>query len=166
MWDAYQQAVSSLKIVRRVVTDPGISPPLVKGTVFDGMVPNLVDSTIDALQEHLDDQAVLSLYAAFESALRGHLAAQAVYLKTHVSKPDSDFAIALAEEYESWCDEGIRMDRVAHLFQPTVDQTLISQIGQIRKYRHWLAHGKRRSKPPQTTPTFTYGVLDALLSKL
>lgn len=169
VWIAYQQAVGALKIVRRAVNDPALAariPGLVKGTEFDGIASSRVDPTIDSLQEHLDDQTVLSLYAAFESALRDHLIAQAVHLRAHASKPDASFAAALADEYESWCDEHIRMDRVAALFLNAMGQTPIVQIAQIRKYRHWLVHGKRRPKPSQTTPAFAYQTLERFLAKL
>lgn len=155
--------------MRHVVTSPELSTnasSLVRGTVFDRLPREELDRTIDLLQEYLNDQAVLSLYAAFESEIRGHLIAQSVHLTKHARSRDIHFAQALAEEYSSWCDEGIRMDRVAAFFKKSAGQTLLDQIGQVRKYRHWLAHGKRRQRPSNTTPVFAYEALNEFLSKV
>lgn len=168
IWTSYQRATDAFRIVRRVVLHPSLashaSAPL-RSTGFDGLALTAVDALIDTAQEQFDDQTVLSLYAAFESALRDHLIAQSAYLKTHATNPDVDFAAGLAEQYESWCEEA-RMDKVAGLFVSAAGVTLVAQVGQIRVYRHWLAHGKRWAKPPQTNPGFAYKTLDGFLSKI
>jgi hypothetical protein len=168
IWESHLRIVDAFTITRRILLNPDLAGnhtlPLAK-TEFDGLNAQDADARIDAAQEQLDDQTVLALYAAFESELRDHLIAQSVHLKTHATNPNATFAAALADEYESWCDDW-KMNRVAKLFEPTVGTTLVAQVGQIRAYRHWVAHGKRRNKPAQTAPAFAYRTLDAFLSKV
>ena len=118
----------------------------------------------DEAQEQLDDQAVLSLYAAFEVVLRGHLTSQSNHLRSHATRPDIDFADKLANLYEDHCGD-VRMDEVEKLFRNAVGDTLVAQVGQIRKYRHWVAHGQRWMQPPPTTPMFAYTALANFLLK-
>lgn len=64
-----------------------------------------------------------------------------------------------------YCDRN-RMDDVADLFVSAVGQVLIAQVGNIRKYRHWLAHGRRWAQPPTVTPAFAYRALTAFLQSV
>jgi hypothetical protein len=55
------------------------------------------------------------------------------------------------------------MDDLTDLFVAVVGQAIIAQIGNIRTYRHWLAHGRRWAQPPTVSPVFAYQTLTAFL---
>lgn len=172
IWQAHLHASGALKVVRRVaaaslesVMIPGLRGRLLAGSGFEGLSREAVDARLDEIQEHLDDQTVLMLYAAFESEIRDHLIAQSRHLRSHATRPDGAFAAALADHYEAWCEEW-RMDKVAGLYAGAVGEVLVGQVGQVRKYRHWVAHGKRWQKPSLTTPTFAYQTLNSFLAKI
>ena len=111
-------------------------------------------------QIDVDDSAVLSLYATFEAKMRGHVAQQAHHLHA-IQQPTAAFGAALATLFTDYCDRN-RMDDVADLFV-SVGQPLVAQVGNIRVYRHWLAHGRRWAQPPNVTPLFAYQTLTAFL---
>jgi len=116
---------------------------------------------LDTAQELIDDQAVLFLYATFEAVLRDHVVAQAGHLIGAIH-PSAQFGLNMQAWFADICRE-TRMDKVVDLFSPSVSQTLIAQAGSIRKYRHWLAHGKRGAVPPSVTPLFAYTSLTSFL---
>jgi hypothetical protein len=55
------------------------------------------------------------------------------------------------------------MDDLANLYISAVGQVLGAQVGNIRVYRHWLAHGRRWPQPPNVTPLFAYQTLTSFL---
>ena len=116
---------------------------------------------LDAAQTEVDDAAILSLYATFEAGLRDHVAQQAQLLHG-AQQPSPDFGIALATSFSEYCERN-RMDDIAGLFASAAGQVLVAQAGNIRTYRHWLAHGRRWAQPPNVTPAFAYQTLTAFL---
>ncbi len=168
IWGSYRRTCEALLVLRRVVSEPTLanhSLVALKGTNFANLATAAADTLIAEMQDQLDDQVVLALYAAFESELRDHLVAQSKHLTANATKPDAAFAKALGELYEEWCDDGVKMDKVASLFSNALAGTnLVAQAGQVRRYRNWVGHGKRGAKPPQTTPAFAYQVLAAFLA--
>jgi hypothetical protein len=55
------------------------------------------------------------------------------------------------------------MDRVVDLYRDAVGQARIAQVGTIRAFRHWVAHGRRGRTPPNIAPLFAYQTLTAFL---
>ncbi len=162
IWDAHLTARDALKVVRRSVTVAGIDrAKAFSNTRFDGRTDQQCIDLLDAAQTEVDDSAVLSLYATFEASLRDQIAQQAHHLHA-AQQPNPDFGIALAASFSEYCDRN-RMDDLADLFASAVGQVLVAQVGNIRTYRHWLAHGRRWVQPPNVTPAFAYQALTAFL---
>jgi hypothetical protein len=104
---------------------------------------------------------VLFLYAAFEAALRDHVAAQSALLVAAVG-PHPTFGPDLATWFADLCDD-VRMDGVTRLYTPAAGPALSAFIGTVRKYRHWLAHGRRGTAPPAVNPQLTHARLTQFL---
>jgi hypothetical protein len=97
----------------------------------------------------------------FEARLRDHVAQQAHHL--HGAQPPTPgFGVALATSFSEYCDRN-RMDDLADLFLSAVGPVVVAQVGNIRTYRHWLAHGRRWAQPPTVTPQVAYQTLTAFL---
>jgi hypothetical protein len=107
---------------------------------------------------HLDDLAVVVLFSVFESLVR-HQVAQEV-------KQDS-LAIrhralrAAAEEALERIEEG----SFFHVLEPfkDVDANLVEEVNQVRRYRNWVAHGKRGQGPDSVTPRVAFDRLQRFL---
>ncbi|MBM4037007.1 MAG: hypothetical protein FJ290_00715 [Planctomycetes bacterium] len=163
IWDAYQTTLNALKVVDRCATAPHIDEERpFRNTRFHKETEERCKGLLKSAQVELDALTVLGLYAAFEARVREHLTQQGELLRT-AGTPDREFGLALAEHFERYCDEEQRMDRFVELFAHAVGDTLVAQVGQIRKYRHWVAHGRRGKTPPATRPAFTYDTLTAFL---
>jgi hypothetical protein len=162
IWDAYETARFALKVVRRCVTVTGIDKArALSNTRFHGLPEQQCIDLVDVAQTELDDSVILSLYATFEARLRDHVSKHATLLHA-AQQPSPDFGVALAVSFSNYCDAN-RMDDLTDLFVAVVGQAIIAQIGNIRTYRHWLAHGRRWAQPPTVSPVFAYQTLTAFL---
>ena len=163
IWERYETAVAALKVARRCIDVPGINRDRAFRNTDLYRVPDVacVSRMADAGRD-LDDSAVLTLYARFEARLREHLAGQSPLLG-RANAPDPQFGAGLAALFERQC-ESIRMDVVTDLFRSAVGQVTVDQVGSIRTYRHWLAHGRTRLAPPTLSPQFTFATLTAFLT--
>jgi len=162
IWDAHLTAGAALKVVRRCVTIVGIDrAKAFSNTRFGGLTEQQCIDLLDEAQTEMDDSAVLSLYATFEATLRDHVGRQAHHLHA-AQQPTAAFGIAMAASFAEYCDHS-RMDELADLFVSAVGQALVAQVGNIRSYRHWLAHGRRWAQPPTVTPQFAYQTLTSFL---
>ncbi|MBM4032887.1 MAG: hypothetical protein FJ291_14020 [Planctomycetes bacterium] len=164
VWDAYQTALHAFKVVERCATVPDIDEERpFRNTRFHRETVERCEGLLESARRELNALVVLGLYAAFEARVREHLTQQGQLLRS-AGAPDVEFGQALAEHFGRYCDEEQRMDRFVELFAHAVGDTLIAQVGQIRKYRHWVAHGRRGKAPPGTQPRFAYDTLAAFLT--
>ncbi len=164
--DAHKTARDAMKVVRRCASVEGIDEDRpFRNTRFHGIAETMnFKKLLSTAENELDDLTVLSLYATFEKLIREHLSAQSLLLHAATS-PDDDFGASLARIYVDWTSDSLRLDRAVGLFESAVGQELISQVGQIRTYRHWVAHGKRmEATPPSTDPQWTYDILTQFLT--
>lgn len=162
IWDAYLTALAALKVVKRCATVSGVNrAKAFSNTRFAGLTNPQCIGLLDAAQTEVDDAAVLALYAAFEARVRDHVVGQA-HLLHGALLPSPAFGVALAGSFAEFCERN-RMDNLAGLFTSAVGPSVIAQLGTIRAYRHWLAHGRRGTKPPIVAPRFAYQTLTAFL---
>ena len=162
IWDAHLTARATLKVVRRCMTVSGVDrAKAFSNTRFGGLADQQCIDLLDAAQTEVNDSAVLSLYATFEARMRDHVVQQSHHLRA-AQQPTAAFGMALATSFSEYCDR-YRMDDLADLFVSSVGQPLIAQVGNIRAYRHWLAHGRRGPQPPTVSPSFAFQTLTAFL---
>lgn len=104
-----------------------------------------VDIATDAhfvIGEH-DDLAILVLFSVFEANVRDHLKKQLVPAVGQLLHP------SLVKAGKDVLDD-IERGSVGLLLEPLKldDKDLVEQVNQIRKYRNWVAHGRRLEMQP------------------
>jgi hypothetical protein len=93
--------------------------------------------------------------------LRDHLAASLLPLETSTTTPGE-----LAKALHDFLSESSRnwpLARVTDLFHPPVDRQDVTNVRDIRNYRHQIAHGI--SPPTSIEPHLAHGHLTAFLQK-
>ncbi len=162
-WRAYGITRDSYGVVRRSISLTASQRALtLQGSRFALAADDQeIFDSLDAAQGELDDQTVMFLYATFEATLRDHIIAQGPLLAA-AARPGIQFGPNLEAWFTEICKD-TRMDKVVVLFESWAGATAVAQAGSIRKYRQWLAHGKRGAGPPSVTPQFAYNSLTSFL---
>lgn len=109
--------------------------------------------------EFLDDLAVLVLFSVFEQAVRDHVRDGAGVEADALTHPVLRRA---AEEALRAVEEG-SFFRVLEPYKGEGRADLIEEVNQVRRYRNWVAHGRRGEQPPAVTPTSAYDRLSRFL---
>lgn len=108
----------------------------------------------------LDDLAVLVIFSVFEGIVRetilDEIGPELLELR-HRS-----LANAAAE-----LTEKVRNGSFFRVLEPygEPDPGLTEEVNQVRRYRNWVAHGKRSAAPDAVTPTMAYGRLRRFLER-
>lgn len=125
----------------------------IEGPVVVGMTRTSLD--------YLDDLAVLVLFSVFESVVRERVVA---------GIRDEEARIAnrhLKEIVRKGLDdiEGGSFFRVMEIYKVR-DADLVEEVNQVRRYRNWVAHGKRMANPPTVDPQAAFNRLGRFLAVL
>jgi hypothetical protein len=152
VYDAYNINFGALKVAYRCITLDTINAERpFRRTIFHHKEDDVNLQMLKVGQAELNDLTVLALYAAFERAMRDHFIQRIEEVR---SIPSTDFGNGLADWLDKQSGE-IRMDAVMDMFCPSgtaKNNKHLSQIGNIRAYRHWVAHGRHStSKPTEMT---------------
>jgi hypothetical protein len=113
----------------------------------------------------IDDLAVVVMFSVFESRVREYL----IDLMWPEAKGIIDSILKeAAEDAIGGVKEGSFSRCVLEPLknQKRVSDALVEQINQIRKYRNWVAHGRRDSPENNVTPAQAYTRLEEFLGAL
>ncbi len=104
--------------------------------------------------DDLDDLCVLLLFSVFEAAIRERVLAE---VEAELP-PLRHVAIKRALDEMK---EGIEHGSFFKVLEPYKDgdANLIEQVNQVRRYRNWVAHGRRTGQPAAVDPTTAYSRL-------
>lgn len=109
-----------------------------------------------------DDIAVLVLFSVFEAEVRDHVGEEIEpQLKsiTHpVLKASADDAVIDVKSGS--------FGRLMEKYKPSVGPDLVEMVNQVRRYRNWVAHGRRGDLPSDVTPQAAYERLSEFLKYL
>lgn len=107
----------------------------------------------------LDDLAVLILFSVFESVVRERIQAEVEAEAAGLVHPVLIDAAAAASE-------AVESGSIFRVLEPykNRDADLVEQTNQIRRYRNWVAHGRRGEPQAQVIPKDAYSRLDAMLA--
>jgi len=111
--------------------------------------------------DDLDDLCVLLLFSVFEATIRLRVLAE-----VEAELPPLHHVVikyALDE-----MKEGIEHGSFFKVLEPykDIDADLIAQVHQVRRYRNWVAHGRRTAQPAAVNPTTAYDRLKRFLDHL
>jgi hypothetical protein len=122
--------------------------------------PQIVISA-KAILADLDDLCVLLLFSVFEAKVRERalveVAAELPVLR-HAALRQAMRSLNEALEHGSFY-------RVTEAYK-ALDPDLIEQVNQVRKYRNWVAHGRRGEPQNAVDPDTAYTRLQRFLSRL
>jgi hypothetical protein len=111
--------------------------------------------------EDLDDLCVLLLFSVFEATIRERVLAE---VKAELP-PLRHVAIKRALDEMK---EGIEHGSFFKVLEPykDVDANLTEEVNQVRRYRNWVAHGRRTDQPAAVNPAAAYDRLKRFLDRL
>ncbi len=115
----------------------------------------------------IDDLAVVVLFSVFESQVRDYLAAR---MRPQVGALTDPILKEAAEEAVQGVKEGSFARRVLDPLkeQGLVAPDLVEKVNQVRKYRNWVAHGRREgdAETNNVTPRMAYDRLREFLAEI
>lgn len=148
--DWYEATVASLRLVERLAEDHWDRLPwdgplgrdyvLRHLTAADALLPARVG------RRPLDDLAVLVLFSVFECVVRQAVGDEVASEAAGLRHPS---LVHAAREAVDGIEEG-SFFRVLEPFK-VMDAGLIEEVNPVRRYRNWVAHG-RRGDPPGNPP--------------
>jgi hypothetical protein len=109
----------------------------------------------------LDDLCVLLLFSVFEATVRNRVLEDTARELPAVSH------LAIKRALDTM-REGIEHGSFFRVLEPykDFDADLIEQVNQVRRYRNWVAHGRRTEQPAAVDPTMAYDRLKQFLNYL
>lgn len=99
----------------------------------------------------LDDIAILILFSAFESLVRGRVLSAIQAERDRATRP---ILARLIEDSLDGFEHG-SFSRVLGVFKG-VNPDLVEEVNQVRRYRNWVAHGRRTVRPAAVDPGAAY----------
>lgn len=114
------------------------------------------------MQGSLDDLAVLVLFSVFEAVVRDIVASQVRPEAARLQHPA--LKAAGADVLQAIADGSFF--RVIEPFKGAATNDLVEQVNQVRRYRNWVAHGRRPDTRPDAVvePKEAYRRLRAFLA--
>lgn len=112
--------------------------------------------------DHVEDFAVFVLFSVFEAEVRDRVLNDTAAERAAVTHTALGYWMRQAE---TAIEEG-SFFRVLDGFKSPELNSLIEQVNQVRKYRNWVAHGRRDEPQQAVTPPVAYARLRAFLDAL
>jgi hypothetical protein len=139
-------------------------PSIARDDKVPGDAGNIAGDSLLALAP-LDDLAVLVLFSVFESIVRQELKVQ---VEREVSAESHPVVRSAVDDALQGIDNGSFYNNVLARFKgtPDADSNLIEHVNQVRKYRNYVAHGKRRVSPESVSPDMAYERLRRFLTMI
>jgi hypothetical protein len=101
------------------------------------------------------------LFSVFEAVVRARVLSE---IKNERAKLRHRHVLTILENALDGIENG-SFSRVLELFKLPEDH-LVESVNQVRRYRNWVAHGKRSSRPESVTPALAYQRLSRFLERL
>jgi hypothetical protein len=114
-----------------------------------------------AIRDDLDDLGVLLMFSVFEAIVRDRVLADVATSLPERLHPAVGHAI---NELKKDIETG-SFGKVTEALK-SLDRDLIEAVNQVRRYRNWVAHGRRDEQPPKVTPKVAYNRLAEPISTI
>lgn len=108
--------------------------------------------------DDLDDLCVLLLFSVFEAAIRERVLAE-------IEEELSALRHVAIKRAITEMRESIENGSFYKVLEPYKigDADLVEKVNQVRRYRNWVAHGRRSDQPAAVNPTMAYDRLKRFL---
>lgn len=166
-WEWYFATSQNLKRFRRLASKHWTALPWGDTTLgrddhFRSLEAETVRAETTVGLEPFDDIAVLVLFSVFEAEVRDHIG---VEIEQHVKAITHTVLKAAADDAVTDVQSG-SFGRLMEKYKPSVGPDLIEMVSQVRRYRNWVAHGRRGDLPPDVSPQVAYKRLSEFLNAL
>ena len=171
-WEWYQAASEGMKRLRHLATYWGQFPwgtgadwvaEVEKDNILRHVGSEELANDADAVDQPLADLAVLVLFSVFEAIVRDQVTQQIrpeIDLLQHAALKNAGEDVLQAVAEGSFF-------RVLEPFKSAATSDLIEQVNQVRRYRNWVAHGRRAEKKPDVVrPKEAYERLKLFLAAI
>ena len=164
---AWYEAVHDLadwmdRIAQRYWDDPRLAELLGLDNKFRTLAKGEIQDKARQVLEDLDDLAVLLLFSVFEAEVRGRtLESVERELTIPPRHPALNDAVDEMKDTIRNGSFGILTRMYKHL-----DPDLKTQVDQVRKFRNWVAHGRRGDAENEVTPEQSRRRLERFLDLL
>jgi len=122
-----------------------------------------IDKAQDTLRralEELDDLVVLALFAGFEAWLLQEI--------SEVLCAKGEPITAFSQEVFAYARSALQRESLAKLldvYKTIMPAKTVDQVKEIKRYRDWVAHGKRKPRPLAITPKEAYERLNEFITQ-
>jgi hypothetical protein len=171
-WEWYRAASEGMKRLRHLALYWGQAPERGDNVWVDRLLKDSVLGSVEATQMGedatavlgpLDDLAVLVLFSVFEANVRDMLIEQLLPEMDRLTHP---VLVKSAQDLVQVVAEG-SFFKVLEPFKSSATNDLIEHVNQVRRYRNWVAHGRRAEKKPDSVqPKAVYQRLKEFLSTI
>jgi hypothetical protein len=163
-WDWFLRAKRQLGLLNRIGRRHWSSIPWDASIGRDEKLKSIeaqdiVDDTNFCL-DHLNDFAVLILFSSFESILRDRARLD---IRNERKRLDHPLEARILDQAVEDIEQG-SIFRVLGVFKAQ-DANLVEEVNQVRRYRNWVAHGRRGEPPSFVDPETAYGRLNRFLDR-
>jgi hypothetical protein len=156
-WKWYDETKRPIRLVRRLAQRYWADLPwdgkLENDDQFKLIEAGKLDIDADFTLSQLDDLAVLVLFAVFESMVRG-------LMITEISAEIDEKGISHTMLLRSFKDlvQQVGEGSFFRVVEPykALDPNLVEEVNQVRRYRNWVAHGRRGDQPEIVSPLTAY----------
>ena len=132
--------------------------PLGRVHRFEHLSPETITEGVAFSLEHLDDFAILILLSVFESAVRERVLLD---IRAEREKLGHALLVRIVDGAIQDVDQG-SLYRILDYYK-SLDANLVEEVNQARRYRNWVAHGRRTQKPDVVDPETAYDRLSRFL---
>lgn len=132
--------------------------PLGKDDKFKRLESDTIVTDAGFGLEHLDDFAVLILFSVFESIIRDRVLEDVRIERGRLSHV---LVTQIVDDAIQNIEQG-SFFRVLEVYKGQ-DVELVEEVNQVRKYRNWVAHGRRTDRPDAVEPDTAYDRLKRFL---
>jgi len=115
--------------------------------------------------EELDDLAIFVMFSVFEATVRDHLKNQ---IAPELRRLEHPSLVKAGKDVEDTIEQG-SFGKLLEPFKLDVKtKSLVEEVNQVRRWRNWVAHGRRSERRPDDTviPRAAYDRLGEFLSLL
>jgi len=127
---------------------------------FKTLESGIITDNVSLCLEHLDDFAVLILFAAFESIIREKVRTA---IQAEAGGLQHPFIVQLLKDAIEAIEHG-SIYRILEPFKGNAED-LTEEVNQVRRYRNWVAHGRRTPQPDAVDPVTAYKRLKRFLEE-
>lgn len=173
-WNWYQAVAEATKRLDRLARVWGDFPwdqndAWVKRVARDGVLGQVESQDLAEnariVSAELDDLAIFVLFSVFEAIVRDRLKDQIADELRGLKHPS---LVKAGREVEDAIEQGSFGKLLGHFKLDGNSKDLVEEVNQVRRWRNWIAHGRRpESRPPDTViPSAAYDRLREFLDLL